>query len=51
MRMFEIASHDNTRIIVMKLWRKIMVVLRSVLIPHYWHQKSLTRESIGNGMG
>ena len=22
---------------------KIMVVLRSILIPHYWHQRSLTR--------
>ena len=51
MRIFKIASQDNTRVITMKLWRKIMVILRSGLILHYWHQRALTRGSIVNGMG
>lgn len=46
MRMFGIASPDNARVIVMKLWRKIMVVLKSGLIPHYWYQRSSSGKTL-----
>ena len=49
MRMFRIALQDNTRLITMRPWRKIMVVLRSEPIPHYRLQRFLTRGNIVNG--
>lgn len=50
MTMFRIVSPDNTRVIVMKLWRKIMVVLKSGLIPHYWYQRSSLGKMLVEGV-
>lgn len=50
MRMFRIVSPDNTRVIVMKLWRKIMVVLKSGLMPHYWYQRSSLEKMLVKGV-
>lgn len=49
MRTYKTASQVNTRLIAMRPWRKIMVVLRSEPIPHYRLQRFLTRGNIVNG--